>query len=54
MIRCAKRNETCENIVNIINIFYKVYSSSKSKTFSQYSDSEKINALKQIFLIDSV
>lgn len=53
MIRCAKRNETCENIVNIINIFYKVYSSSKSKTFSQYSDSEKINVLKQIFLMEN-
>ncbi|WP_342276084.1 GNAT family N-acetyltransferase [Spiroplasma endosymbiont of Nebria brevicollis] len=51
MIRHAKPNETVENIAIIINIFYEVYRSSKSKTFAKYSDSEKINLLKQIFLM---
>ncbi|WP_308149874.1 hypothetical protein [Spiroplasma sp. AdecLV25b] len=51
MIRRAKFNETTENIAIIINIFYEVYGSSKSKTFATYSDSEKINVFKQIFLM---
>ncbi|WP_342276076.1 GNAT family N-acetyltransferase [Spiroplasma endosymbiont of Nebria brevicollis] len=51
MIRMAKSSETEQNLSIIIDLFYKVYKTTKNKIFNKSSDESVIKIFKQIFLM---